>query len=597
MENNQTNTYMEETNSELVHTYNRFPVVLDHGEGVYLYDTEGKKYLDFAAGIAVCGLGYSNEEYKTALKNQIDLLTHTSNLYYNTTCGKAAKALLKACEMDKVFFTNSGTEAIEGALKAARKYAYKKGTGRYEFIAMEDSFHGRSMGALSVTGTEHYRTPFEPLIPGVKFAKYNDLDSVKALVSDKTCAIILEALQGEGGITPATDEFMKGLRQICDEEGILLICDEIQCGMGRTGSMFAWQGYGVKPDIMTCAKALGCGVPVGAFLLTEKVAQNSLKAGDHGTTYGGNPFACAAVSKMIDLFEENKIVEHVQEITPYFEEKLEERKTEIHASVLEAKLAAEAVDVTIPGTAVAVGHQHPMNQVLQQIKDVFVGLGYQVVEGPEVELADYNFTRLNIEEGHPSRDRSDTFYFTDDDSVLLRTQTSPMQIRYMENHKPPLCMLAPGRVFRKDEADATHSPMFHQIEGLVVDEHITMGDLKGALITIMRKLYGEDAQMRFRPHHFPFTEPSCEMDMQCHKCHGTGEVNGQVCSTCHGEGWIELLGAGMVHPKVLESCGIDSEKYTGFAFGMGLERLAMGRLKINDLRLIFDNDVRFLNQF
>ena len=279
------------------------------------------------------------------------------------------------------------------------------------------------------------------------------------------------------------------------------------------------------------------------------------------------------------------------------EEKLEERKTEIHASVLEARLAAEAVDVTIPGTAVAVGHQHPMNQVLQQIKDVFVGLGYQVVEGPEVELADYNFTRLNIEEGHPSRDRSDTFYFTDDDSVLLRTQTSPMQIRYMENHKPPLCMLAPGRVFRKDEADATHSPMFHQIEGLVVDEHITMGDLKGALITIMRKLYGEDAQMRFRPHHFPFTEPSCEMDMQCHKCHGTGEVNGQVCSTCHGEGWIELLGAGMVHPKVLESCGIDSEKYTGFAFGMGLERLAMGRLKINDLRLIFDNDVRFLNQF
>lgn len=279
------------------------------------------------------------------------------------------------------------------------------------------------------------------------------------------------------------------------------------------------------------------------------------------------------------------------------EEKLEERKAEIHASVLEAKLAAEAVDVTIPGTAVAVGHQHPMNQVLQQIKDVFVGLGYQVVEGPEVELADYNFTRLNIEEGHPSRDRSDTFYFTDDDSVLLRTQTSPMQIRYMENHKPPLCMLAPGRVFRKDEADATHSPMFHQIEGLVVDEHITMGDLKGALITIMRKLYGEDAQMRFRPHHFPFTEPSCEMDMQCHKCHGTGEVNGQVCSTCHGEGWIELLGAGMVHPKVLESCGIDSEKYTGFAFGMGLERLAMGRLKINDLRLIFDNDVRFLNQF
>ena len=279
------------------------------------------------------------------------------------------------------------------------------------------------------------------------------------------------------------------------------------------------------------------------------------------------------------------------------ETRLEQRKAAIHAAALEAKLAAEAIDVTIPGESVAVGHQHPMNQVLQQIKDIFVGLGYQVVDGPEVELADYNFTRLNIEEGHPSRDRSDTFYFTDDDSVLLRTQTSPMQIRFMETHKPPFCMLAPGRVFRKDEADATHSPMFHQIEGLVVDENITMGDLKGALITMMRKIYGEESVMRFRPHHFPFTEPSCETDMQCHKCHGTGEIDGQVCSTCHGEGWIELLGAGMVHPKVLENCGIDPEKYSGFAFGMGLERMAMGRMKINDLRLIFDNDIRFLNQF
>ena len=279
------------------------------------------------------------------------------------------------------------------------------------------------------------------------------------------------------------------------------------------------------------------------------------------------------------------------------EEKLEERKATIHAAAMEARLAAEAIDVTIPGKEFAIGHQHPMNQVLQQIKDTFVGMGYQVVEGPEVELADYNFTRLNIEEGHPSRDRSDTFYFTDDDSVLLRTQTSPMQIRVMENAKPPICILAPGRVFRKDEADATHSPMFHQIEGLVVAEDITMGDLKGALIGIMRKIYGENAQMRFRPHHFPFTEPSCEMDMQCHKCHGTGEIDGQACSTCHGEGWIELLGAGMVHPTVLENCGIDPEKFSGFAFGMGLERMAMGRLKINDLRLIFDNDVRFLNQF
>ena len=279
------------------------------------------------------------------------------------------------------------------------------------------------------------------------------------------------------------------------------------------------------------------------------------------------------------------------------ENKLEERKAAIHAAVLDAKLAAEAIDVTIPGETVAVGHQHPMNQVLQQIKDIFVGLGYEVIEGPEVELASYNFTRLNIEDGHPSRDRSDTFYFTDDDSILLRTQTSPMQVRYMENHKPPFCMLAPGRVFRKDEADATHSPMFHQIEGLVVDEHITMGDLKGALISMMRMIYGADSEMRFRPHHFPFTEPSCEMDMQCHKCHGTGEIDGQVCSTCHGEGWIELLGAGMVHPEVLRNCGIDPEVYSGFAFGMGLERTAMGRLKITDLRLIFDNDVRFLNQF
>ena len=279
------------------------------------------------------------------------------------------------------------------------------------------------------------------------------------------------------------------------------------------------------------------------------------------------------------------------------EEKLEQRKAVIEAAVLEAKLASEAIDVTIPGEPVVMGHEHPMNQVLQEIKDIFVGLGYQIVDGPEVELADYNFTRLNIEEGHPSRDRSDTFYFTDDDAVLLRTQTSPMQIRVMENAKPPICILAPGRVYRKDEADATHSPMFHQIEGLVVDENITMGDLKGALVTVMRKIYGEDAQMRFRPHHFPFTEPSCEMDMQCHKCHGTGEIDGQVCSTCHGEGWIELLGAGMVHPDVLSNCGIDPEKYSGFAFGMGLERMAMGRLRITDLRLIFDNDVRFLNQF
>ena len=279
------------------------------------------------------------------------------------------------------------------------------------------------------------------------------------------------------------------------------------------------------------------------------------------------------------------------------EARLEKRRTELEAAALEKKLAEEAVDVTIPGTPVEMGHQHPMNKVLQEVKEIFIGMGYTIVDGPEIEEASYNFTRLNIEEGHPSRDRSDTFYFDDEDEVLLRTQTSPMQIRVMEHQQPPIRILAPGRVFRKDEADATHSPMFHQIEGLVVDEGITMGDLKGALETLIKRLHGEDAICRFRPHHFPFTEPSCEVDMQCFKCRGTGETAGQVCSTCHGEGWIELLGAGMVHPKVLEGCGIDSKKYSGFAFGIGLERMAMGRLKLNDLRLIFDNDVRFLSQF
>ena len=316
--------------------------------------------------------------------------------------------------------------------------------------------------------------------------------------------------------------------------------------------------------------------------------------------YLGKKGALTAVLKQMGSLsaEERPVMGQIaNSIRAEIEQVLEQAKTKLAAKAMELRLKAEAVDVTIPGEARALGHQHPMNMVLQQIKDMFVGMGYQVVDGPEVELASYNFTRLNIEEGHPSRDRSDTFYFNEEDSVLLRTQTSPMQIRFMENHKPPLCMLAPGRVFRKDEADATHSPMFHQIEGLVVAEDITMGDLKGALTAVMRRLYGEDSVMRFRPHHFPFTEPSCEMDMQCHKCHGTGEVDGQVCSTCHGEGWIELLGAGMVHPEVLRNCGIDPEQYSGFAFGMGLERLAMGRLKINDLRLIFDNDVRFLEQF
>lgn len=325
MENNQgKKNYIEKAEQFLVHTYNRYPIVLDHGEGVYLYDRNGEKYLDFAAGIAVCSLGYSHEGYKNALKEQAEKLLHVSNLFYTAPTADAAEKLKKASGMDRVFFTNSGTEAIEGALKAARKYAYTKQSGRFEFVAMNHSFHGRSMGAVSVTGTESYRTPFEPLVSGVRFARYNDLESVKAQITDKTCAIILETLQGEGGIYPAEPIFLEGLRKICDEQDILLIFDEIQCGMGRTGSMFAWQDYEVKPDLMCMAKAIGNGVPVGAFAMTEKVAEYSLKPGDHGTTYGGNPFVCAAVSKVLDIFEEEKIVEHVKEIAPYLEGKLEE---------------------------------------------------------------------------------------------------------------------------------------------------------------------------------------------------------------------------------------------------------------------------------
>ena len=300
--------------------------MFDHGEGCYLYDTEGKKYLDFAAGIAVNSLGYHYPGYDEALKAQIDKLTHISNLYYNEPMSEAGEKLVKASGLSKAFFTNSGTEAIEGALKAARKYAYTKygkEAQKYEIIAMNHSFHGRSMGALSVTGTEHYREPFEPLIGGVKFADFNDLDSVKARITDKTCAIITEVVQGEGGIYPAEKEFLEGLRALCDEKDIILIFDEIQCGMGRTGYYFAWQSYGVKPDVMTCAKALGCGVPVGAFVLGEKAASASLIPGDHGTTYGGNPFVCAAVSKVFDIYEKDDILAHVQELTPYLEEKLD----------------------------------------------------------------------------------------------------------------------------------------------------------------------------------------------------------------------------------------------------------------------------------
>ena len=317
--------YQSRAEQVVLHTYNRFPVVLDHGKGVRLYDVDGNEYLDFGAGIAVCALGYGDPDYEEALKNQIGKLLHTSNLYYNVPAMEAGEKLVKASGLSKVFFTNSGTEAIEGAIKAARKYAYNKdGCTDHEIIAMNHSFHGRSMGALSVTGNPHYQEAFKPLIGGVKFADFNDFDSVKAQVTDKTCAILLETVQGEGGIYPADPAFLKAVGDLCAEKDILLILDEIQCGMGRTGAMFAWQDYGVKPDIMTCAKALGCGVPVGAFVLGEKAAASSLEPGDHGTTYGGNPFVCAAVSKVFDLFEEKKLVDHVKALTPYLEQKLDE---------------------------------------------------------------------------------------------------------------------------------------------------------------------------------------------------------------------------------------------------------------------------------
>lgn len=317
--------YIDEAEAALLHTYNRYQVVLDKGDGVYLTDIEGKKYLDFCAGIAVFALGYNNREYNDALKGQIDKVIHTSNYYYNVPAVEAAVKLKKVSGMDRVFFTNSGAEAVEGALKAARKYAFlKDGKTDHEIIAMNHSFHGRTFGALSVTGNPHYREAFEPMIGNIRFADLNDFDSVLAQVTDKTCAIILETVQGEGGIYPATGEFLKKVRALCDEKDILLILDEIQCGMGRTGEMFAWQRYGVKPDIMTTAKALGCGVPVGAFLMTEKVGAHSLASGDHGTTYGGNPLACAAVSKVLDLFEKGHIIDNVRELGAYLEEKLGE---------------------------------------------------------------------------------------------------------------------------------------------------------------------------------------------------------------------------------------------------------------------------------
>ena len=316
--------YIDEAEKALLHTYNRYQVVLEKGDGVYLYDMDGKRYLDFVSGIAVFALGYHNQEYDDALKAQIDKIIHTSNYYYNLPAIEAAKKIKKISGMDRVFFTNSGAEAVEGAIKTARKYAYlKDGTTDHEIIAMNHSFHGRTMGALSVTGNPHYREAFEPMIGNVKFAELNDFDSVMAQVTDKTCAILFETVQGEGGIYPATEEFMKKVRKLCDERDILMILDEIQCGMGRTGTMFAWQRYGIKPDVMTTAKALGCGVPVGAFVMTEKVGAHSLAAGDHGTTYGGNPLACAAVCKVIELFEKQNVLDNVKEVGDYLSGELD----------------------------------------------------------------------------------------------------------------------------------------------------------------------------------------------------------------------------------------------------------------------------------
>lgn len=316
--------YIDRAEDALYKVYNRFSVVFDHGEGVKLYDTDGQEYLDFGAGIAVMGLGYSCDEVKNAVKEQMEKLPHISNLFYNEPAIAAGEKLLAVSRMEKVFFTNSGTEAIEGALKIAKRYAYNKGMAPdYEIIAMKHSFHGRSLGALSVTGNDHYQEPFAPLIPNIRFAEFNNLDSVKALFSDKTCAVIMETIQGEGGIYPATEEFIKGVRALCDEHDALLILDEIQCGMGRSGEMFAWQGYGVKPDVMTTAKALGNGTPVGAFLACGKAA-TAMVPGDHGTTYGGNPLVCAAANAVLDVFKEKNIVGHVKEVGAYLYEKLEE---------------------------------------------------------------------------------------------------------------------------------------------------------------------------------------------------------------------------------------------------------------------------------
>lgn len=354
-----TSNIIDKVENNIIHTYNRYQIALDKGEGMYLYDVEGKKYLDFGSGIGVFALGYDNKEYNDAVKAQVDKLIHTSNYFYNEPSALASEKFVKASGMTKVFYTNSGAEAVEGALKLAKKYGkMTKGDNCYEIIAMNKSFHGRTIGAVSVTGNEHYRESFEPLLPGVKFADYNNLESVKALISDRTCAVIMETIQGEGGVTPATEEFVKGVRTLCDENNILMIADEIQCGMGRSGYMFAYQRFGILPDIVTSAKALGCGVPIGAFAAGSKVC-DVLCAGDHGTTYGGNPLACAASYAVFNLFEKNKILENVVEVGAYLYKRLDEIKA----------MCPSIIDHRGIGFMQGLEYNHPVSGIIQKLLD------------------------------------------------------------------------------------------------------------------------------------------------------------------------------------------------------------------------------------
>lgn len=354
-----TSNIIDKVENNIIHTYNRYQIALDSGSGMYLYDAEGKKYLDFGSGIGVFALGYGNKEYNDAVKAQVDKLIHTSNYFYNEPSALASEKFVKASGMTKVFYTNSGAEAVEGALKLAKKYGkMTKGDNCYEIIAMNKSFHGRTIGAVSVTGNEHYRESFEPLLPGVKFADYNNLESVKALISDRTCAVIMETIQGEGGVTPATEEFVKGVRTLCDENNILMIADEIQCGMGRSGYMFAYQRFGILPDIVTSAKALGCGVPIGAFAAGSKVC-DVLCAGDHGTTYGGNPLACAASLAVFNLFEKNNLLENVVEVGAYLYKRLDEIKV----------MCPSITDHRGIGFMQGLEYDHPVSGIIQKLLD------------------------------------------------------------------------------------------------------------------------------------------------------------------------------------------------------------------------------------